>query len=79
MYAGFGCLFLLFISILLIGVGLLKSIFQILGAVFGFNRLSGQQSQRQQQTQRPSKTEAPRQQEKIFKKEEGKYVDFEEV
>lgn len=79
MYAGIGCLFLLFFSLLFIGVELLRSVFQILAAAFGFKKPSWNQTSGQQQTRRPEEKEPARQQEKIFKKDEGKYIDFEEV
>lgn len=83
----FGFFFFIVITILILGVSVIAG---ILRAIFGFGkrRSTSQQQQQQQQqdnaahTQRPHQTinDAPRKaHKKIFDKNEGEYVEFEEV
>ncbi len=85
MYAGFGCLFLLFFLFLALVLGALKTIFHVL---FGIGRaVRGVGGERQNSGRRERETVSPgngtrsaqQNEGKIFKKGEGQYVDFEEV
>ena len=80
-----GFFFILIIAILVIGVSIVGS---ILRALFGFGRRSTSNTRtytttnERQQQQEESVTEddfQPRRHKKIFAKDEGEYVDFEEI
>ncbi|MDL2305618.1 DUF4834 family protein [Bacteroides sp. OttesenSCG-928-D19] len=80
----FGFFFFIVITILILGVSVIAG---ILRAIFGFGKRRSTSQQQQQQgnaahTQRPHQTinDAPRKaHKKIFDKNEGEYVEFEEI
>jgi Na+-transporting methylmalonyl-CoA/oxaloacetate decarboxylase gamma subunit len=79
MYAGIGCLLFIFLFLIIFVLGTLGSVVQMFFNLFRRPNTWQQRPGNQQQTQQQNRTEQPRQQEKIFKKDEGEYVDFEEV
>jgi Na+-transporting methylmalonyl-CoA/oxaloacetate decarboxylase gamma subunit len=79
MYAGIGCLLFIFLFLIIFVLGTLGSVVQMFFNLFRRPNTWQQRPGSQQQTQQQNRTEQPRQQEKIFKKDEGEYVDFEEV
>lgn len=79
MYAGIGCLLFFFLFLVIFVLSTLGSVVQMFFNLFRRPGAGPQRPGSQQQTQQQNRTEQPRQQEKIFKKDEGKYVDFEEV
>lgn len=79
MYAGIGCLLFIFLFLIIFVLGTLGSVVQMFFNLFRRPGTWQQHPGSQQQTQQQNRTEQPRQQEKIFKKDEGEYVDFEEV
>ncbi len=80
MQAGIGCL-LSFVFILFFFI--FAAVGNILRVLFGFNNLhkrNARQQQQQTHTQRPHASNAsPASEGKIFDKNEGEYVDFEEI
>lgn len=79
MYAGIGCLLFFFLFLVIFVLSTLGSVVQMFFNLFRRPNIWQQRPGSQQQTQQQNRTEQPRQQEKIFKKDEGEYVDFEEV
>ena len=79
MYAGIGCLLFFFLFLVIFVLGTLGSVVQMFFNLFRRPGAGPQRQSSQQQRQQQTHTEQPRQQEKIFKKDEGEYVDFEEV
>ena len=78
MYAGIGCLLFFFLFLVIFVLSTLGSVVQMFFNLFRRPN-TWQQRPGSQQRQQQNRTEQPRQQEKIFKKDEGEYVDFEEV
>ncbi len=80
MYAGLGCLFT-FVFIIIFFI--VAAVGNLLRVFFGFNNLhkkTARQQPRQTYTQRSNSSNASSASEgKIFDKNEGEYVDFEEV
>lgn len=91
MFHFLGFLFIIIIAVLIIGVSIVGS---VLRAIFGFGRrststhtytTSGERRQQNSQTQREEEIYdaeeniQPKKHKKIFAKDEGEYVDFEEI
>lgn len=73
----FGFFFIIIIIILVFGISIISGVLRLL---FGFGRKTTRNSNNHQsgQQEKPQSTSSPKHK-KIFDKEDGEYVDFEEV
>jgi len=70
-----GFIFFIFIFILVIGLIIISTVLGFIRSIFGFGKRSGAQTQDFQS----NTYEQPTSKSKIFDKNEGEYVDYEEV